>query len=98
LRYACGYRVAEACEDLADMLTTGEAGTDLVEAARLTHFACEEGIASGCFRLADFYRRGIGVTRDPVRAQQLLERACSLGDTRACEALKPTTALSPLQK
>jgi TPR repeat protein len=87
LRYACGYRVAEACDDLAELLASGAIGTNLVEAAGLSLFSCEEGVAAGCFRLADYYRRGIGVTRDAARAEELLKQSCKLGDARACSTL-----------
>src|SRR5690606_26015418 len=84
LRYACGYKLPEACDELARLLDSGEIGTNLVEAASLSQYSCGQGIAAGCLRLSGYYDRGIGVMRDSQTAAELLERACQLGEPDAC--------------
>src|SRR5690606_19297066 len=55
LRYACGYKLPEACDELARLLDSGEIGTNLVEAASLSQYSCGQGIAAGCLRLSGYY-------------------------------------------
>ncbi len=61
---------------------------DLRDAARILERACESGDAQSCFYLAHLHHAGNGVRRDEARAQALLDRACKLGSTAACEAMK----------
>jgi len=84
LHYACDYKFAPACDALAGLLDSGQAGTNLAEAVRLSQFSCEQGVASGCLRLSNYYERGLGVGRDAGRALELRERACRLGTPSAC--------------
>lgn len=84
LHYACDYKFAPACDALAGLFDSGQAGTNLAEAVRLSAFSCEQGIATGCLRLSNYYDRGLGVGRDAERAGELRERACRLGTSSAC--------------
>lgn len=84
LRYACGYRYAPACDRLAGVLDSGEAGTNLAEAVSFSDFACTQGIAASCVRLARYYEQGVAVGRDLQRSAALLARACELGEQTAC--------------
>ena len=43
------------------------------------------GESSCCVNLALLYRDGTGVDKDLARAIELARRACSLGETSACE-------------
>jgi len=90
LEYACDYRFAPACDSLAMLLDSGQAGTNLAEAVRLSDFSCEQGIAAGCLRLSNYYARGFGVGRDPDRADEFRQRACQLGEPRACPETEPS--------
>jgi len=84
LRYACDYKFAPACDALAGLLDSGQAGTNLSEAVRLSEFSCQQGVATGCLRLSNYYDRGLGVGRNAERAGELRERACRLGTSSAC--------------
>lgn len=92
LHYACDYKFAPACDALAGLLDSGQAGTNLAEAVRLSEFSCEQGIATGCLRLSNYYDRGLGVGRDAERAGALRQRACRLGTSSACAELSVPAA------
>lgn len=92
LYYACDYKFAPACDALAGLLDSGQAGTNLAEAVRLSQFSCEQGIATGCLRLSNYYERGVGVGRDSERAGALKQRACRLGTASACGVLSAPVA------
>lgn len=92
LQYACEYKFAPACDALAGLLDSGQAGTNLAEAVRLSAFSCEQGIATSCLRLGDYYERGVGVGRDRERAGELRQRACRLGSSSACALLSVPAA------
>jgi TPR repeat protein len=85
LRYACGYRIAKACDALASRLDSGEIGSNLIEAAQLSDFACSQNVAASCHRLSRYYAQGIGVSSDSNRSLDLRVRACELGDEAACQ-------------
>lgn len=85
LDYACEYKFAPACDALAGLLESGEAGTNLAKAVRLSEFSCQQGIGTACLRLSTYYERGVGVGRDAHRAGELRQRACRLGTTSACD-------------
>jgi len=59
----------------------------------LSWFACEKGIARSCLRLGGYYERGVGVARDPDRANELRSRACGLGEASACASEAATAAV-----
>lgn len=58
-------------------------------AAAALHFqaACDAGLARGCAELANLLLRGVGVEKDPQRAQALLIAACQSGVGNACMGL-----------
>lgn len=85
LHYACEYKFAPACDALAGLLDSGQAGTHLAEAVRLSEFSCGQGIATACLRLSKYYEHGLGVGRNTERAQELRQRACRLGISSACD-------------
>jgi TPR repeat protein len=49
---------------------------------------CDNGLAEGCSALGWFYLQGLGVDRDAVQARELYQKACNLGEKRACIAAK----------
>lgn len=46
---------------------------------------CSFDNADACFHLAEHYSKGIGVAKDPVRAQENYEQACMFGIEEACK-------------
>jgi hypothetical protein len=86
LRYACGYKLAVACDKLAELLDSGNVGTNFSEAVSLSQFSCDKGVGASCARLSRYYEHGVGVARDVEKARELLRRACRLGAQGACEA------------
>jgi TPR repeat protein len=53
----------------------------------LLGLACERGISESCSRLANIYLQGRHVTRDPVKARDLLDTSCARGWAPACHNL-----------
>lgn len=86
LARACDAGQGPSCAILADRLERGRRDVEAEpeEITELYHRACDRGVASSCRDLAARYRSGRGAERDAVLADQLLIRACSLGDARAC--------------
>jgi membrane protein implicated in regulation of membrane protease activity len=85
---------AYGCGKAGRMYLVGPGPRDVVAAARLLALACrgKDNLAAECADLADLYRRGEGVPRDPVRAAELNRRLCDVQgwDYRteaACQAL-----------
>ena len=63
----------------------------------ITHFdlannyyaiACENNYADGCYNLAFSYFDGSGVESDLETGMILLEKACTLGNEKACDTFK----------
>jgi TPR repeat protein len=61
---------------------------DLGQAANAYQLGCDNGLAEGCSALGWFYLQGLGVDRDAVQARELYQKACNLGEKRACIAAK----------
>jgi TPR repeat protein len=91
LRYACGYKLPQACNQLAFLLDSGVIGTNLVEARQLSEFACSQGVAAACVRLSGYYERGVAIAPNSEKAAELLARACKLGESQACVQVAPGT-------
>jgi len=71
-----------ACSD-HDRARRAYAGGDYAEAARLFGGLAQAGNTSAQFSLALMYFQGIGVTRDPTRGWELLNRSATGGNTAA---------------
>ena len=56
------------------------------EVERYRH-ACDGGDMTGCFNLANMYRRGRGVPMNDTLAGRFFRRACDGGDMQGCGAL-----------
>jgi hypothetical protein len=56
---------------------------------------CEHGDGKACAKMADRYREGSEVAKDPDRAITYLRKACDFGDRSACNDLAQTLAGSP---
>jgi TPR repeat protein len=48
------------------------------------------GRTAAMIQLGDFYRRGLGVAKDPTQARQWIEKAAAAGDASASKALEAT--------
>jgi len=70
-----------SCNDLAVRF---EVAGRLERAAELFDGICNAGSATGCSNLGIIYHEGKGVPKDPQRALQLMRRACTAGEERAC--------------
>ncbi len=90
---ACEANEVEACWQAAQALLERPTVTPADEArARaykerelgLRQAGCDNGAAEDCASLAFTLREGRLVPRDVLRADQLAERACELGDAEAC--------------
>jgi hypothetical protein len=79
---ACDGASYGACTSLA--LAAMKSG-DKATALRLMTKACDGGDKLGCMGLGAMYLNGNGVKRDRARAKVLLQKACSLGATAACD-------------
>ena len=79
-----------ACQRLGMMLLAGEGGSppDPAAAARWLQKAADKQDGPSCFYLALLYHKGEGVPQDDQRACTLLEKACALHFSPACEMLK----------
>jgi TPR repeat protein len=100
LRYArkgCELEDARSCSAAAILLAVDEPqSAELRERIGKLNAACSNDEASNCGALALLYSVGIGVERDPERAQALLKRTCTLGGTQACQVLEKPELLSNL--
>lgn len=78
-----------ACQKLGLMLLAGEGGSpaDPVAAARWLQKAADNQDGPSCYYLAMLYHKGEGVPQDDQRARALLEEACVLHFSPACEML-----------
>ncbi len=56
---------------------------------------CEHGDGQACAKMAERYRQGSDVAKDPGRATDYLRKACDFGDRKACNDLGRTLAGSP---
>lgn len=59
--------------------------------------ACDAKLAAACWVLGNWYREGKHVTPDETLAASHLERACELGEARACDPYQPGHDLSAAQ-
>ncbi len=56
-------------------------------AAPLLDRGCRGGSSMACDALGEMYEKGLGLPRDPVRAEALYAAGCDLAGTRACAML-----------
>lgn len=100
LRYArkgCELEDARSCSAAALLLAVEDPrSAELRERIGNLNAACSKDELSNCGALALLYAAGLGVERNPERAQALLKRACALGGTQACKALEKPELLSGL--
>jgi TPR repeat protein len=74
---------ADACSRLAQLLVNGQVPKDPPRAAALAEEACTARPRL-CGVLGLLYETGTGVSRDPVRARQLHQKACAAGNEASC--------------
>jgi TPR repeat protein len=97
-KLGCGHGSMEGCQRLADAVGGQSQNGDLERALDLQVVAvglengCNVQRAESCYTLGQLYDRGWGVSRDPVRSQDLIDLACRMGYTPACHetALRQT--------
>jgi TPR repeat protein len=53
-------------------------------AVSLFRKACDMGSPNGCYSCGSIYRAGDGVPRDPLKAREYFNKACSLGQQQSC--------------
>ena len=89
VRQSCADGQAEACFTLGFWEETGFFGVtqDFVSAAVHYEQACDGGEPRGCSTLAELYRNGSGVPKDPARALNLQHRACDGEEMLGCYSL-----------
>jgi len=81
LSAACERGNLVSCSELA----VRYAATGMFEkAAELNDGACNAGLPTACANLGIMHHEGKGVRKDPQRALQLMRRACTSGEERAC--------------
>ena len=57
----------------------------IVKAIDLLDHGCQGNKGASCYELAILYRNGGGVVaKDAAKAKEFMEKACSLGEKRAC--------------
>lgn len=85
----CGLDNLYAAKGLARVaLSQGIAGHELSKVAMFLEASCGTGDGESCWYVAYMHQGGMGVSRDERRARSLLERACALGEPKACAAAK----------
>jgi len=77
---ACDAGSADACTRLRSARHSGDV-------LRLSQ-ECNGGNGDSCANLGGLYRAGMGVKRDPQKAMQLFEKACSMGSKLGCDDVK----------
>jgi hypothetical protein len=94
---ACSEGSALACERAADRHLEGRGGAEksrrkasqlFRRAAKLHRRACLRGDGRACDRLADLHGHGSGVRRSAKQERRLREKACGLGNGKACHTLR----------
>jgi len=55
------------------------------KAAEIFTKACEIDSGNGCYDLAELHEGGLGVGQDIKTAMKYLDKACELGDLKACD-------------
>ncbi len=82
----CAYGVARDCSSYAVFLVkkSKTPTPQDAEAVGYLESGCRLGDAAGCRLLAAFRKNGRGGPADPEKARLAMERACALGDQKAC--------------
>ncbi len=87
-RRACyGGGELEGCAWLGTLYVEGKGGMTVSPkiGAKFFDKGCKEGSARACAGLADLYKAGKGVDKDPAKAKELYAKACNAGDAKACK-------------
>ena len=82
----CAAQVARDCSTYAAFLVKQSKTPTPQDAEAVVYLerGCQLGDAAGCRLLAAFRKNGRGGPADPDKARAAMERACALGDPRAC--------------
>ncbi|HJN44382.1 MAG: hypothetical protein QGI10_11755 [Vicinamibacterales bacterium] len=89
---SCDLGWPAGCSSLAEIYLRGESvAVDFGRAAEGFSQACSSGEAMSCLRLGLMYRLGDGgIVPDETRSLELIEQACDMGLSTACELLEST--------
>jgi TPR repeat protein len=82
---ACLSRYPLSCKAAGDLLLRDGVVHDAVSGIAHLETACDLGEKYACFDLSNEYRRGKNVSANTQKAAQLRDKACKLGNKRACE-------------
>ncbi len=93
---ACEGGIAASCKTLGDDSYSGTLDTrDPARAAFWYRKGCDGGNVEACFALAGRYENGVGVIASRRDAFRLFQRACALGEQKACNKRDEYAALDP---
>jgi hypothetical protein len=97
---ACKGGVLDACNNLAVIYTSKKDGRsdNYLIAASLFQKTCNSMSAKGCFGIGVMYMGGIGVDKNPQRAKELFNKACTLGDKESCSMYKKLDKVKLINK
>jgi TPR repeat protein len=85
----CGFNNVYACKGIARIVLSGKGQPyDLRNVIPTLAWESEKGDAESCWYIAHMYHQGNGLRQDDAKARAFLERACGVGLTQACEAMK----------
>lgn len=87
MQRACDSGDAFACYQLGMLYAEGSGSLKKSEAKATDLYskACDDNLGQACYNLAWQYLRGTGAAKNKKRADELLERACLLGDPSGCD-------------
>ncbi len=83
LKDACDDGKANACMDLG-LTSLVQEDSDRKKEREYFTKACDGGIGKACAILAMMWNDGVGGEKDPSKSNQLIQRACDLGDSESC--------------
>jgi TPR repeat protein len=79
--HGCNGGDTNSCFDLCDAYVKVKDGQNALPACSR---ACAKNAAASCWEMDQIYRYGMGVDLDLIKAQQALDKACSLGWDMGC--------------
>lgn len=86
-RDSCSLGSKEGCLKYALILVSSNTPDNFKRAISPLTSSCQEGSGVGCYLLGMSYSEGLGCTKDVEQSKELLEKACELGESNACEEM-----------
>ncbi len=88
---ACDSGNDEACLGLTNLYFNGKGEHgDMIVTYKLSKMLCKKNNAEGCFFLGYFYSEGKGIQKNIAEGKLMLNKACDLGEYKACMNLAIT--------